>query len=95
MSNTSTPTFAPPSLTPSYPQLSSDSDSHNVKITTITKTEEEELDEILEKEGIEVNENDESTDENKSNDSLMDFKRDLIKLMNKQLETINLIVNLK
>ena len=87
-----------------YPKISSDSDSHNVKIKPIEandncsdnsddNSDEEELNKLLKDEDkkLTINNDLKTTQDEK----LLNYKCELIELMKKQLDTINLIISLK
>ena len=77
-----------------YPKISSDSDSHNVKIKpTDASDNEEELNELLNDEYKKLTMNNDL--KTTQDEKLLNYKCELIELMEKQLDTINLIISLK
>ena len=79
---------------PKNMKISSDSDSHNVKIKpTDASDNEEELNELLNDEYKKLTMNNDL--KTTQDEKLLNYKCELIELMEKQLDTINSIISLK
>lgn len=79
--------------TPTYPKICSDSDLCNVKIKSIDSNNDDSDDKLTESSKDEkIKINDFLT---KRDEKILMFKCELIELMKKQLETIDLIISLK